>query len=317
MERLYELIGMESPKEQINKQIARSAIQAKASKLGVQTEDFCNHMAFLGNPGSGKTELARCLADIYFGLEITKTPEFTEVRRENLVQQYIGHTEAATKKILDKVIKTGGILFIDEFHQLAEKGDTGNDFGLKAIQTLVPYLENNRRDFVCIVAGYPDKMRYTLTLDEGLAGRFSTFIEFPDYSVDELIKIFIFFCKKNHRYLTDTATILEKGDCHKILDGIENQQILNTLKTGLNNLIREFENIGNARAMRKLFEKAEIHQALRMYNSCYKNGALTICDRDFLKKYSFFEIEDIEAALAQLKEELEQIEGKKSIRIGF
>lgn len=154
-------------------------------KWGFPIRSEVLHMLFKGNPGTGKTTVARKLANIYFDMNLLSKGHFIEAERADLVGEYIGQTAQKTRALIQKAI--GGVLFIDEAYSLARGGE--RDFGKEAIDTLVKHMEDNGNDFVLILAGYPDEMERFLTLNPGLKSRFPFILEFPDYDVDQLMDI--------------------------------------------------------------------------------------------------------------------------------
>jgi len=150
-------------------------------------------MVFRGNPGTGKTIVARLIGKIFAELGILKKDIFIETGREGLVAEYVGQTAIKTKKKCKDAM--GGILFIDEAYTLG-MCEHENDFGHECIATLIKYMENKRKDFVCIMAGYADQMDVMIKRNPGLKDRVQFYIDFPDYTVDELLQIFKQFCKK-------------------------------------------------------------------------------------------------------------------------
>lgn len=186
MQELDNLIGMKGIKKQINDLVYYIDAQRKRRDVGLPTTTLTLHMAFIGNPGTGKTSVARILGEIYKTMGLLKSGHLVEVDRKDLVGEYIGHTAIKTiKKVAEAM---GGILFIDEAYTLAK--DSMNDFGQEAVETLLKAMEDYRDRFVVIVAGYPREMNYFLESNPGLKSRFSTIIKFEDYTTDELEEIF-------------------------------------------------------------------------------------------------------------------------------
>ena len=198
------------------------------------------HLVFLGNPGTGKTTVARILSKIYKQLGVLETGQLVEVDRAGLVAGYVGQTALKTKEKIDEAM--GGILFIDEAYTLA-KG--GNDFGQEAIDTILKAMEDNRDAFIVIVAGYPGPMEAFLDSNPGLKSRFNKRILFEDYTNEELLSIFEVFCRKYGVTLN-----AEAQECV--------QQYLSKL------CANKPENFANGREMRNLFEGAVSNQANRL-----------------------------------------------------
>ena len=153
-------------------------------------------MIFLGNPGTGKTTVARMVGKILKALGILKKGQFIEATRESLVAEYVGQTAPKTRKKVEEALD--GILFIDEAYSLAsQQGVSGHDFGQEAINTLVPILENYRDRLVVIFAGYTHEMQHLLSANPGIKSRIAKIIEFPDYTGDEMLQIFLYYCRVN------------------------------------------------------------------------------------------------------------------------
>lgn len=182
---LSEFVGLDNLKRKIKEIYATIVINEKRSQMGMSNTKQVLHMLFKGNPGTGKTTVARKLAKIYFEMNLLSKGHFIEAERADLVGEYIGQTAQKTRALVQKAM--GGILFIDEAYSLARGGE--RDFGKEAIDTLVKHMEDNGDDFVLILAGYPFEMDRFLTLNPGLKSRFPFILEFPDYDVDQLMEI--------------------------------------------------------------------------------------------------------------------------------
>ncbi len=240
---LDKLVGLDAIKKQVREFVLMERHQQKRELAKLpRILDQSRHMVFMGNPGTGKTMVARIIAEIFTTLELTKKSDVTEVERSDLVGPYIGHTETITKGILDKAL--GGILFIDEAHSL----DAGYhwDFGNVAISTILKYMEDHRDNIMVIVAGYPQEMKYFLKMNPGLESRFSTHIHFDDMSHETLLTIF-------ENMMSDHNFVLE-DDAHDKLSAEIKRQIKVADK-----------NFGNARMVRNLFEKTLRLQANRIF----------------------------------------------------
>ena len=197
---LDELVGLHSVKEEIHRQSAILRVQALRSKAGLKDPTITRHLIFVGNPGTGKTTIARLVAGIYRALGLLSKGQLVEVDRSELVAGYLGQTAIKTAEICKKA--KGGVLFIDEAYSLS-----GDQYGEEAINTLVKEMEDNRHDLVVIVAGYPRPMATFIDENPGLNSRFRTTIEFSDYSDDELVGMFTGMAQKADYDVTeDTAT---------------------------------------------------------------------------------------------------------------
>lgn len=182
---LDNLIGLDDVKSFVKRLMQQAKVDRMLMAEGEVTDKPSYHMIFAGNPGTGKTTVANIIAQLFYYLNILPTPNVKVVDRSDLVGPYIGHTEKQTKEILEQAM--GGVLFIDEAYQLS--GDSQNDFGKQAIETLITYLENHRDKFVVILAGYTDNMEQFLDVNPGLRSRIPNYIIFPDYSPEEVATI--------------------------------------------------------------------------------------------------------------------------------
>ncbi|MBE3592606.1 MAG: stage V sporulation protein K [Thermoanaerobacter sp.] len=238
---LNSLIGLHKVKEIIYEIYAFSQLQMKRKKEGLATDSIVLHMIFKGNPGTGKTTVARILGKLLKGMGVLEKGHVVEVERADLVGEYIGHTAHRVRENVKKAL--GGILFVDEAYSLARGGE--KDFGKEAIDTLVKEMEDNRNKFILILAGYKHEMEYFLNTNPGLRSRFPIQIDFPDYTIEELLQIAEVMVKNRQYKLTESA----KRKLMKIL-----------IK---NDASRE---MGNARMVRNLIEKAIRKQAVRVLN---------------------------------------------------
>ncbi|HYS87049.1 MAG TPA: AAA family ATPase [Bradyrhizobium sp.] len=238
LDRLEEMVGLESVKEEVNKLISALEVERLRREQGLVIAPISRHMVFSGPPGVGKTEVARALGEIYRSLTVLRKGHLVETDRSGLVAGYIGQT---APKTLDKCREAlDGILFIDEAYSLARPG---NDFGQEAIDTLLKFMEDNRDRIVVIVAGYPNEMQRFINSNPGLSSRFTKTIEFPPYAANELAAILRVMAKRQNFVLPDD---LESS-------------LAPWLKVGMRN-----KSWGQAREMRTLLERAREAQATRI-----------------------------------------------------
>ena len=235
--KLGELIGLSGIKESIRK-IKAYALNNKDS------EDLNIHMCFLGNPGSGKTEVARYIAGILYENKILPTNKVIEVDRSGLVSQYFGATAEKTSRVISRAM--GGVLFIDEAYALGNNADVGTDYGKEAIDTLVKAMEDYRGKFCVILAGYKNEMLQMLSTNPGFKSRIQFMLDFPNYSRDELKSITELMLKNRHYTIGDTAL-------SRILD--------------ITDIKRKDPNFANAREIRNILDQVIMCQNLRRAGS--------------------------------------------------
>lgn len=233
-------IGLETVKKEVRNLINMVTVYQMREKNGLPTTELSLHMVFSGNPGTGKTTVARIMARIYHSLGILSKGQLVEVDRSGLVAGYVGQTAIKTRKVIEKAM--GGVLFIDEAYAL--NGKSENDFGQEAIDTILKAMEDHRDDLVVIVAGYDGLMDDFIHSNPGLESRFNRFLHFDDYTTDEMVKIFEMQCKKG-------CYVLEGQAAEMVRDFIREE---NT--GGIS--------FGNARGVRNIFEQILVHQANRL-----------------------------------------------------
>lgn len=241
IDRLNEMIGLETVKTSIRSLNNFIYMMQKRQESGMKSPAISYHCVFTGNPGTGKTTVARILAGIYKDLGVLQKGHLVETDRSGLVAEYVGQTAVKTNKIIDKALD--GVLFIDEAYALVQGGS--EDYGKEAIATLLKRMEDNRDRLVVILAGYTDEIEQFINSNPGLRSRFNRYIEFPDYSATELFEIFLLQARKNDYVLSEEA-----GDCLK--KHFEAQ------------IAQKSKDFGNARYVRNLFEKTIEMQANRL-----------------------------------------------------
>ena len=242
LEELDSLIGLAQIKKDVRSLINLIKIRKLRQAEGLKVPELSLHMVFTGNPGTGKTTVARLLARLYRSIGVLETGTLLEVDRAGLVAGYVGQTALKTMEAVKKA--RGGILFVDEAYSLVPDG-SGNDFGQEAISTILKAMEDMREELVVIVAGYPEPMERFISSNPGLESRFGKYFQFEDYTGEELMDIFRLQCRKN-QYVPDEET--EQFCIDMFRDLYENRD----------------ENFGNARDVRNIFERAVSNQANRL-----------------------------------------------------
>lgn len=236
------LIGLQQVKNDINDLTNTIKIRNMRKERGMKELPMSLHLVFTGNPGTGKTTVARLLGRLYRALGVLSKGHLIETDRSGLVTEYVGQTAVKVQEVVSKAL--GGILFIDEAYSLSkEKGS--NDFGQEAIDTLLKLMEDNRDDLIVIVAGYPEPMEEFLESNPGLRSRFNKYIDFPDYSPDELIDIYDLMCEK--------AKIKTNTDAKQLLKAMFTKEYQNRSK-----------NFANGRFVRNNYENILVNQAGRL-----------------------------------------------------
>ena len=252
-ESLNELVGLEKVKKTLYELVDLLKLKEKTGdKLKIGNVNL--HMIFLGNPGTGKTTIARLLSSILYNLHYIKEDKLIEVTSKDLIAEYVGQTAIKTNEVINKA--KGGILFIDEAYML---GDKNNSYNSDAIGTLIAEMENNRDNLVVIFAGYTKEMQSFLTANSGISSRIGYTLEFDDYTDEELIKIFDGMMKKSGFIVLEEA--------HEVLKTIIDNE-------------RNKENFGNARLVRNIYEKTIIKHASNTKNNKSLKVLKTITKKD-------------------------------------
>lgn len=268
MRQLDDLIGLEPVKQEIRALTANYRVNQIKQKKGLITSSLESyHLVFAGNPGTGKTTVARIVADIYYHLGIISESKVKEVSRVDMVAGYVGQTALKTEAVIKEAL--GGILFIDEAYSLTES-DHPTDFGKEAIDVLLKMMEDYRENLVVIVAGYPDKMETFLDFNPGLKSRFSNKIPFPDYSVDELLRIF-------DMYIAANALSLDGGVKAEVTFILEK--------------LRKLPNFANGRCVRGIVDQIIRNQNMRIVGMMDENQGEI--DEDVLKTITMDDIQGL------------------------
>ncbi|GGA24818.1 AAA family ATPase [Paenibacillus physcomitrellae] len=240
---LEQLVGLDNIKTLVYEIFALLQVARLRTDVGLLSEAQVFHMVFRGNPGTGKTTVARIIAKLFQKMGVLSKGHLIEAERADLVGEYIGHTAQKTRDLVKKAM--GGILFIDEAYSLARGGE--KDFGKEAIDTLVKAMEDHKNQFVLILAGYSDEMEFFLDTNPGLPSRFPIQIDFPDYSIDQLIQISEMMAKERDYILMPQAILKLKQ--HLLAEKMESPHAFS-----------------NARYVRNVIERSIRQQAVRLLN---------------------------------------------------
>lgn len=236
---LDQLIGLANVKAEVRRLSSLLQVQQLRAERKMPIVETSHHLVFTGNPGTGKTTVARLLSQIYHAVGVVTQGHLVETDRSKLVAGFVGQTALKTQTALESAL--GGMLLIDEAYALARGGE--NDFGLEAIDTLVKFMEDHRDDIAIVAAGYPTEMTDFVNSNPGLKSRFTRTIGFADYTEDELVRIFLQLGERNQYQLSDDALLRVR---HFIAAEPRTR------------------GFGNARYVRNLFETAIAHQAVRL-----------------------------------------------------
>lgn len=242
---LDNLIGLEGVKSKVSDLIAYQKVQMLREQQGLHSQKGTLHMAFTGNPGTGKTTVARIVGRIYKQLGLLSKGHFVEVSRTDLIAGYQGQTALKVKKVIEQA--KGGVLFIDEAYSITEN-DHSDSYGRECLTELTKALEDYRDDLVVIVAGYSEPMEHFFASNPGLKSRFNTFIEFPDYSGSELYEMLSKLCLKNDYMLSEDVSQL--------------------IRSTLDEKVRsKSNNFANGRLVRNLYDDLVMNHAKRIFAS--------------------------------------------------
>jgi SpoVK/Ycf46/Vps4 family AAA+-type ATPase len=230
---LNDMVGLDGVKQEVNSLVNFVKIQKEREKHGLKQNDISYHCVFTGSPGTGKTTVARVLANIFRSLEVIDTGQLVETDRAGMIAEYVGQTAVKVDKLVDESI--GGVLFIDEAYSLST--GSSEDFGKEAIATLLKRMEDNRDNLIVIVAGYSDKMKDFIDMNPGLKSRFNRYIHFEDFAPEDMMSIYKKMCQGSDYAISSEAE----------------QFLISEFESAYNS---RDESFGNGRFVRNIFEKS-------------------------------------------------------------
>lgn len=242
-ERLHELIGLSNIKDEITSLINLVRINKVRHQKGLKTPGITLHSVFFGPPGTGKTTIARLLSEILKDIGILKKGHLVESARSDLVAEYVGQTAQKTNNVINEAL--GGVLFIDEAYTLKRENSNSQDYGQEAIDTLLKRMEDNRNEFIVIVAGYEEEMNVFINSNPGLKSRFTRYFKFNNYTTEELMELLELFCLNNDYKLDDMLLPMISEYLSRILSS-------------------DIKNFSNGRFIRNVFELMIKYQAIRL-----------------------------------------------------
>ncbi len=261
MEQLDELVGLDEVKKDVKSLINLIKVRKLREANDLPVPPMSLHMVFMGNPGTGKTTVARLVGGLYAAIGVLSKGQLIEVDRSGLVAGYVGQTALKTQEVIKSAL--GGVLFIDEAYSLASGGE--NDFGREAIETILKAMEDHRDDLIVIVAGYSGPMKKFIDSNPGLQSRFNKYFYFPDYNGEQLLAIFRKQCGKNGYKLTEESEAAAK----KLFDELYEERD---------------DNFGNGRDVRNRFEDMVVRQSNRVaaMEAPTKDDLMAVLPEDFL-----------------------------------
>ena len=287
MAELNELVGLDEVKRDIKNLVNLMKVRKLREANDLPVPPMSLHMVFLGNPGTGKTTVARIVSGLYAAIGVLEKGQLVEVDRSGLVAGYVGQTALKTQEVIKKAI--GGVLFIDEAYSLSSGGE--NDFGREAIETILKAMEDHRDELIVIVAGYTGPMEKFINSNPGLESRFNKYIFFPDYNGEQLMEMFRIRCRKNGYTLTEEA---DKAALEAFVDLYENRS----------------DNFGNGRDVRNCFEDMIVRQSNRVakLENPTKEDLMTVLPEDL------FDSEDEEEKAEEKSEDKAEDKAEKRVK---